>query len=37
MHKLAADDPGEIVSSIYRGEAVPAIVARYGISRERVY
>ena len=37
MQKLAADDPGEIVSSYHRGESVSFIAARYHISRERVY
>lgn len=37
MHKLAAYDPGEIVSSYHRGESVPAIVARHGTSREQIY
>jgi putative transposase len=37
MQKLAAADPAAIVSAYHRGEGVPAIAARYGISRERVY
>jgi len=37
MQKLAADDPTAIVSAYHRGEGVPALAARYGISRERVY
>lgn len=37
MQKLAADDPGDIVSSYHRGENVSSIAARYHISRERVY
>ena len=37
MQKLAADDPGDIVSAYHRGDGVPDIAARYGISRERVY
>lgn len=37
MQKLEADDPAAIVSAYHRGDGVPTIAARYGISRERVY
>ena len=37
MQKLATDDPGDIVSAYHRGDGLPDITARYGISRERVY
>jgi len=37
MQKLAADEPGEIVSSYHRGEDVPSIAARYHVSSERVF